>query len=220
MNNPVFLIRSKSGSILIWSVMLGFILTSVFFFFSMRQRATIAIQQDTADILNKRQYLESYADYIQSLLLAELDKLKLSGIDYDGISGTVTNEVNEITGVADVDYQTKPISIEYNFGGNIFIEWNKCTGNLKGGLYVNEVLYEHDKVSECSPPPVSGYDDLIGPITVTSPFKIKTLNAPFAYHITPKDASTHLIDNKWQLDIKSELDYGKKVEVKRYFKAK
>jgi hypothetical protein len=82
---------------------------------------------------------------------------------------------------------------------------------------LNDVLYTHDSSSgsECLAT-ASGYDDLIGPISVTDP-KIKTLNAPFYYHITPKDSSAKLTDNKWQLDIKTDLDYGKKVEVKRAF---
>jgi len=209
------IIRSTIGSLLIWSVLLGFLLTSVFFFFSVRQRASIAIQQDTAQILNTRQYLESYADYIQNLPQAKLEELKSSvnGISYDDITGTVTNEVNEIIGVADVGVDP----MTYEFSGDIFIEWNKCSNNLKGSLFVKDVLYEHDvSVLECLPS-ASGYDDLIGPITVSNPFTISTLNAPFSYHITPKDASAKLIDNKWQLGIKTDLDYGKKIEVKRIF---
>jgi len=77
-------------------------------------------------------------------------------------------------------------------------------------------LYEHDSGAECATSD-TGYDDVKGPVTVTSPFEIKTLNAPFHYSITAKDSSTELIDNKWYLNIKTDLDYGKKVEVERTF---
>jgi hypothetical protein len=203
------LLRLKSGSILIWTVLFGFLLTSVFFFYIMRQRAMIAVQQDTAQILNARTYLTSYADYVQKLDDTGLNTLKSSGVDFDGIKGTVTNELSEITGVADSE-----VPMTYKFSGAIFIAWNKCANPAKGDLLVNDILYAHGSTGGC---PSSQYDDVVGPISVTSPFVIKTLNAPFYYKITAQDSTTKLLDNKWYMDLKIDLDYGKKVTIKRTF---
>jgi len=217
-----YIASSKTGSILIWSVLLGFALTSVFFFYSIRQRATIAAQRDTAEILDARSYLESYADYVQKLAKPDLDALKEKGVGFDNISGTVTNIVDKITGAADID-----VPVKYKFSGEIFIEWNKkviCPGGLPidqhGDLIIsdslgNDILYKHDPAKECQVG--QEYDDVIGPIAVTDQFEIKTLNVPFYYEITAKDASTELLDNQWNLDIKTTLDYGKLIEVKRSF---
>lgn len=199
------------GSILIWSVMLGFVLTSVFFFFGMRQRAMVSVQRDTTTILNTRAYLESYANYIETLDLSELNNLKSSGIDFDNgiITGTITNEVSEINGMIDVGSSTS-----YTFSGNIYVEWSKCPDDLKGGVLINDVPYSHDSGVECGPSET--YDDVAGAIAVTDPV-IKTQNTPFNYRITPGDGSTQLVDNQWHLEISSELDYGKVITVKRTF---
>lgn len=192
--------KHNRGSILIWSVLLGFVLTSVFFFFGMRQRATITEQRETATILNARAYLTSYADYLEK----NSDELDMT-FD-DNIQVSLTRTVNEIEGVADLDSE-----VEYEFEGDIFVEWNKCSDNLKADLKVNDILYSHtDEEYSITD---EGYDDVIGPITVSSPFTIKTLNAPFHYRIT----GTGLVDNKWHLELITELEYGKKIEVKRTF---
>ena len=184
---------NTKGSILIWSVLLGFVLVSVFFFFSMRQRATITEQRDTAAILNARAYLESYADYLEE----HSDELDTT---FDDMQVSLTQQVSKIEGIVDTG---SPVT--YQFSGDIFVEWNKCSDNLKGDLVVNGVLYEHDEgtESECAPDE-EGYDDVIGPITVTDP-EIETLNAPFYYRIT----GAGLVDNKWHLDLSTELEYGK-----------
>jgi hypothetical protein len=205
-----FFIKPPSGSILIWTVLFGFVLTSVFFFYIMRQRATITAQRDTAQTLNAKMYLESYADYVEKLDATSLNALKTSGVDFDGIKGSVTDEPSEITGVADAG-----ATVTYGFNGEIFIAWNKCPNSMKGDLLVNDILYPHDIVTEC--PAGQEYDDVIGPIAVTNPFTIKTLNAPFYYSITPKDSSTRLADNKWYMSLKIDMDYGKKVTIERTF---
>lgn len=195
-------VHNRKGSILIWSLLLGFVLTSVFFFFGMRQRTAIAEQRDTAAILNARAYLESYADYLEKHP-DELDEI------FDDIQVSLTQQVNEIEDIADTD-----APVIYYFASNIFVEWNKCSDNLKGDLLLNSVLYEHDDSpgEECDVAE-EGYDDVIGPISVSDPFTIETLNAPFYFRIT----GTGLKDNKWHLDLSKELEYGKKVTVKRTF---
>lgn len=204
------------GSIMIWTVMLGLLLTSVFFFFSMRQRAMVNVQRDTATIQNAKLFLESYADYLEN-------KCKGVGcasdptINSDSITGTVTQKVASIENAVDFGKQQ-----EYKFTGSIYVEWNKClkTGvqDFSGDLLVNDVLYNHSIESGCAAN--EEYDDVIGPISVSgtpTPFTIKTLNTPFDFRIKPQ-GGIQLIDNQWHLDLSKDLDYGKKTSIKRTFK--
>lgn len=192
----------RKGSILIWTLLLGFVLTSVFFFFAMRQRAQIAIERDTAAILNAKTYVESYAGYLEKHP-SELDTT------FDGIQVKLTQNVDEIEGSVDFGQ-----TMTYEFSGDIYIEWNKCTDTLKGDLYLNSSLYEKSG-GGCTAK--KDYDDVIGPVTVTNPFTIKTMNAPFKYRITEKTGASTLVDNKWHLDLEMGLDYGNRVSVKRTF---
>ncbi|MBN2095770.1 hypothetical protein JW752_00010 [Candidatus Peregrinibacteria bacterium] len=189
------------GSILIWCVMLGFLLTSVFFFFAFGQRKNIEEQRKTVDILNARMYLESLADYFQ----------KYPGeknTTYDNVRTVLTQNVQSIEGVADVGIEG---AAEYQFSGPIFVEWNRCASNLKGDLVVNGVVYKHDAGDECD---ITGeYDDVAGPISVTSPFKIETLNRPFFFRIN----GDNLKDNEWHLTLTTDIGYGKEIRVERTF---
>ncbi len=173
----------------------------------MRQRANIRVQRDTAEILNARMYLESLADYLESQAGSLNDP---TNIDFDEIiTGTVTKKVERIEGTADVGSGG---AVTYKFGGSIFVEWNKCITNLKGGLVVDNVIYEHDGNDECGALD-EGYDDIIGPITVPDPFTIETLNAPFYFKI----AGNNLRDNEWHLELNTDLGYGRKIKTERTF---
>ena len=208
--------NNRKGSILIWTVLLGFLLTSVFFFFNMRQRENIAVQRNTSEILNTKAYLESYADYLESLSPVNLKILRdnVDGASFDNITGSVTNIIDEILNVADYG-----VEINYSINGEIYVEWNKCPNppnpNLtKGDLYVSNVLYDHDSNNVCDPG--EDYDDIIGPISVTNP-TIKTLNSPFEFRITAKDQVTTLEDNNWHIDLEVDLGYENKVTENRSF---
>ena len=211
-------IGSPIGRILIWSLMLGFILTSVFFFFIMRQRANIAVQRDTVKILNQKAYLESFADYVMSLDptkkdgKAALDKLKI--VNFDGITGTVTNESTSITGIADLG--APPTQHDMGSAKNIIIEWNKCNANMNGDLYVNNTLYKSG-TGDCKN---KEYKDIAGPIKIQtgSPkISIKAGSAPFYYRLTSKSGKMALADGKWQMDLQISLVYGKTARIKKNF---
>ena len=170
----------------------------------MSQRKNIAVQRDTTAILNARMYVNSYADYLES------QSATLNGtinVDFDGIIGTVTKEVESIQGVADLGAE-----VIYKFDGTIFVEWNKCKKNLKGDLVVKGVTYPHKTDDECEST-ADGYDDIIGPITVPNPFTVETLNAPFYFQI----AGNSIKDNKWHLELSTSLRYSKKIKVERIF---
>ncbi len=177
----------------------------------MRQRATVTIQRDTAEILNAKNYLESYADYLENLST----KSEMLSQTFDGlIEVNLTQKVTEI--VDEIDFGAEN---EYEFSDEILIEWNDCSGNGNGDLLVDGTIHEFENpIITC----VSDdeYSDIKGPLTVTgspaTPFKIKTLNTPFEYRIT-SNTGTPLTDTEWHLDLKMDLEYGRVVEISRTF---
>ncbi len=196
----------SNGSIMIWTVMLGLLLTSVFFFFSMRQRMMINIQRDTATTQNAKLLLESYADYFEKTP-------KEVSSSAEGLSIKLTQKVSSIENIVDFGVG-KQQAYDFIGSGSVYVEWNRCSDSLKGDLLFNDVLYKHQTSSECAAN--EEYDDVVGPISVASPYTIKTLNAPFYFRIKPV-AETQLIDNQWHLDLSEDLDYGKKIPIKRTF---
>ncbi len=170
----------------------------------MRQRANVRVQRDTSEILNARMYIESLADYYES----QKDSLNETDTTFDEIAVVITKKVDRIEGTADLGASG---AVTYEFGGSIFVEWNKCSNNLKGDLVVNNVIYPHDEVQECNAG--EGYDDVIGPITVPDPFTIETLSAPFYFKI----AGNNLKDNKWHLELNADIGYGREIKTKRVF---
>lgn len=157
---------------------------------------------------NQKAYLKSYANYLESLNKGDLETAIIEGLP-DGISGAVTNQVNEITGVLDSGED-----IEYTFDGDTNIEWNLCSNNQKGGMKIDDTEYPHDG-TECITTE-TGYDDESLSIAVMNPFTITATSAPFHYKITATDGS-NITDNKWRMDLSVETEYRKKIEIKRTF---
>ncbi len=207
---------NSRGSILIWTMLLGLSLATVFFFFSQRLNANASSQRETMEYLNSKIFLESYVDYIQGLNLNDLNSLKAPDgtISFDSgtITGTLTNEVDVIVGSVDALGE----SANYNFADDVKIEWNLCADNNKSDLTVGDVNayppYAHVN-NPCTP---DGYDDMKASLGVDDPFKIKSTGAPFQYSITSNTA-TPLLDNKWQLDIEISLGFRKKLTANRIF---
>jgi len=196
----------NKGSILIWTVMLGFILTSVFFFFSTRQRAVISEQRNTAEIISAKNYMESYADYLENLNT----KVEMINQEFDGIKVTLTQKTKEITGELDFEKDET-----YKFTDNIYIEWNACSDKDKdkGNLSIDGTLYETSN-GTCSG---DGYLDTEGPISVTDPFTIKAPDAPFKYRITSSN-DKDITDNTWHLNMEMDLGYGEKIKINKMIK--
>lgn len=197
----------NEGSILIWTVLLGFVMTSVFFFFSVRQRATVQIQRNTAEIVNTRSYLASYAEYLKSNA-SEIAE----GTVFDGnINVHLTQSVDEILGFVDSGFSEIDT---YNFASdNIIIEWNRCDNppNPLGDLIVYDgPTAIHTTSNPCT---INEYADIAGPLSVANPFLIGTLNNPFFYRIT----GDNLIDEKWHLELSTTLDYGKEIRHSEVF---
>jgi hypothetical protein len=195
---------------MIWTVMLGLLLTSVFFFFSMRERMMLSVQRDTAAIQNAKLLLGSYADYLE-----KYPTENPSGVD--GVTVKLTKKMDSIESVADFGPGKQQT---YDFNGSIYVEWNKCVTvsqdrkpDSTGDLLLNDVLNKHLASSTCEAN--EDYADVVGPISVTDTFTIKTLNTPFYFRIKP--VSGQLTDNRWHLDLTEDLDYGKKITISRTF---
>lgn len=193
---------SPSGSIMIWSVLLGFVLTSVFLFFGLRQRSAVTLQRETAEILNRKAYMESYKNYL-------IDGFKKGSLTNPNVSfnevftGTVTNEVDEIVDTIDTNETN-----EYKIDGEILIEWNRSGEPLRGDMIVNGI-------TETSAGGGSGDYQDAKVFSISSPLILQTANAPFEYRITSSTLS--LLDNRWHLELSSELDYGKIISVSDIF---
>jgi len=204
------------GSIMIWTIMLGLLLTSVFFFFSMRQRMMLSVQRDTTAMQDAKLLLESYADYLEKLCTTGGCLTDPKTVASDGIAGSVTQKVDSIESAVDFG-ETQ----EFAFSGSIsiYVEWNKCIkageADSAGDLRVNDVLYPHQTATICGAS--EEYDDLIGPISVPNPLEIKTQNTPFYFRVKSATGA-ELVDNQWHLELSKDLDYGKKVTIRRTFR--
>jgi hypothetical protein len=203
----------SKGSILIWTVMLGLLLTSVFFFFSMRQRTMVAVQRDTAAQQSTKMFLESYADYLQK---HPTEIVEVAGGKYYGkptIDSTYTKLTKKVDSIESSVDSGLGQEQGYDFTGSIYVEWNRCSEG-QGDLLVNDVLY---KSQDYQITPCKEYAAMIGPISVSGAFTVKTLNTPFFFRIKGA-AGTQVSDSQWHMELTKDLDYGKKVTIDRIFK--
>ncbi len=194
-------LTESRGSILIWTLLLGISLATVFFFFSMRLNANIYSQRETIKYQNARLYFESYIAYIQSQGVAELNGIR-GNIDFDGITGTLTNEVEEIVGrldmAADVTYEVEEID-----GFKAKIEWNKC--GEKGVMEITPAPATPLITTNCGSGSYDGLSESNG-----SPFTLKNLSEPFTYMITPQGKAI-IYDREWHLDLELVINFRKKL---------
>lgn len=208
--------RQRAGSILIWTLTLGVMLTTVFFFFALRLRDSATIQRDVMVHQNQKAYLNSFADYLETLDDTQLENLKGS-LNADGITGTLTNEVEGTTGLTGVvDFGQEK---SFDFFGDLTIEWNRCSHNLAADMVVikadtTEEVKNHDTDSPSCAAVSPGYDDTVDVTIPAAPFKLKAVNAPFEYRLT---SDSPLTSNQWHFTGRVDLGYGKKVEVERIF---
>lgn len=192
--------------------MLGLLLTSVFFMFSMRQRLMLGAQRDTVAIQNTKMLLESYANYLEKFPkeITTLAGGKIYGMEtIDKIYTKLTQKTDTVEGMIDAG-ETKSHNLE-GADGTLFMEWNQCGTGQKGDLLINGVVYGHVPDSVCE-----DYDDSIGPINVSSGFTIATLNEPFNFRVRGAEG-TQVLDNLWHLELSKDLGYGKKITIKKSF---
>jgi hypothetical protein len=192
---------------MIWTVMLGFVLTSVFFFFGMRQRLMLGAQRDTIEQMNAKSYMESLSEYFEK----NANTVGEKELALDGIQIRLTQVVTEIIGSVDVGVTESYLNVP----NGIFVEWNPCSDrSFVGDIMVNGVRYPQDKLATCGN---REFKDIQGPLNVGSPMTINAADSPVKYRIRAKDQAA-LIDNRWHLSLTKTLDYGKVLSISKTFK--
>lgn len=203
--------RSKKpqGSILIWTVLMGISLTTVFFFFSQRLNLGTQAQLKSIEAQNAQLFLDSYVDYLTSLspeqLKAAATSLEEEG--YEGITGTLIPKSNpQIKGVLDAGQEeTYPIE-----NGWATIEWNLCAkGETGRELEVGPV--QDEGTSACK----AAYERR-AESQPSTPFTLKAGPIPVSYKITPMGPAL-LSTKEWKLDLKLSVNAKKTLSVQRTF---
>ena len=215
--------HSRRGSILIWTVLLGFMLTSIVFFFSVRLRDNSGLERDTMFYKNQKTYLESYVNYLESLDDTELDGLK-GTLDFDGIKGILDNEFFEVEGFLD-----SGDSVTYEFVSapalaattSITIEWNLCSENHNGNLVLTHAdgtgIHYSGSSTTCDEEYKNKINSNINTSDTNKSFTIQALDSPFYYKINSTDGTTKIIDKKWHITAYIDGGYGKKIKIEEVF---
>ncbi|MFH1012333.1 MAG: hypothetical protein V1760_01155 [Candidatus Peregrinibacteria bacterium] len=203
--------RNRRGSILIWTIALGVMLTSVFFFFGSRLRGNALSQQSLMRWQSQKAYAESYAGYLKSLNPMTLNSL--ASADFDDIKGTVSKETGAIEGFLD-NGQSSPV---YSIAEPVTIEWNRCDLAQEGDLLINntEGPQYHVVAADCA-----GYDDIVtfNPATPIHMNKVAltALSGPMHYRISTVSGN-RLNDTKYHLNLSIPLQFRKTFEVNETF---
>lgn len=209
---------NQSGSILIWTMLIGSVLLTSTFFFILRQNMNSMSQIETIKYQNSKAYLESYANFIMSLNDPALEGMK-GDINYGNgaVSGSISQNVNSVIGFVDSGDK----SAEYQFTGNFKIQWNKCSDNNSADIMVfydsaQTTLRHNAGPSSCSIFS-DGYYDTDLSISVNSiPFSIQSLGAPTYYQISRIDGAP-ITEDKWHLNLTMNLGFGDIIEINKVF---
>ncbi len=204
---------NRRGSIMIWTLLLGITLTTVFFFFSQRLNFSAVQQRKTIEYQNAKMFLDSYADYLETLDSGELKTIRDTGaISFEGITGTVTNAVNAITGVLDEGDTVKYVISLPELTDKITVSWNLCANDEAGRVFLSDD-FDNPITTECNVPGVT-YE---GTAELTkTPFELSAPMAPVSYKILPLGKAV-LYDNYWTADLEISIGLRKKVKVERIF---
>ncbi len=197
--------KKPKGSILIWTVLLGISLTTAFFFFSQRLNLSTALQRNVLEEQNAQLFLESYADYLESLTFEQL-KMAAGELNYEGITGTLTNSLPQTKGVLDSNQ-----TLVYNVAsGKARIEWALCSNGEAGRLLELEPM-DSTGTTDCN----AAYERWAESKDAT-PFSLKAGVIPVSYKIIPL-GSAILYDKTWKMDLKLAFSPKKTLSVQRNF---
>jgi len=202
--------NKPKGSILIWTVLLGVTLTTVFFFFSQRLNLNSALQRKSLEISAQKEFIKSYANYLESLDQATLLAMPKQ-IEFEGITGSLSNEISEIKGMTDVN-DTLVFNVT---NGQAQVEFNFC-GKQEKGRALEITNTESLTIDECGN---AAYDGL-AVTKANSNFELSSGNAPVSYRITPFDETAILESKKWRLELDLEQSGENPIRIYREFKTK
>lgn len=194
------------GSLLIWTVLLGILMTTAFFFLAQRLNLNASVQSKIAQEQAAELFLNSYADYLQNLPFEDLI-LQAGEINYEGIVGNLSNSIPQIKGGLDSNQ-----SISYTVAeGKAKVEWGLCANNEAGLALTVEPV---NKVEE------TNCSTTYSQFAETQPSTTFTLTAgdiPVSYRITPLDQA-HLYGPEWKLSLELKMDSNKTISLERQFK--
>jgi len=206
------------GSILIWTLLLGISLASVFFFFSQRLGQNTAVQRETIKYQNSMTLIESYADYLENLSAKNLIKIR-GDIDFEGITGTITNVEEEIVGKLDSG-KTADFTADITVSDEVKIEWNLCVNDEENRLLNIFPLSSAARIhGNCGIPTPLEYDAFTQ--ITNSSFSLEAGDLPLSYRLSlidtyPTGDST-LYSNEWQMDLEISINSRKKISISKSF---
>lgn len=193
-------IKHNAGTLMIWTVLFGLLLSSVYFSVATRGMRVYGDLVEAQKTKDRQDYLESYAEVLMGLDLPTLENLSSIDLPGEGISGTLTNLVSAITGILDHGE-----SDSFNLNEPILIQWNQCNLNEKGDLLLNGETLEYHR-GNCSEN--QNYADTIS-LTPTGTLTLHAITEPFHYQIV-SEADNTLRDKKWHLSLSLRSSQGGK----------
>jgi len=186
--------KQNKGSILIWTVLLGLVLTSVFFFLSVRLGVLGSAQRDAMEYQSSKAYLDSYVAYLKQ------ESIQIDA-EVNGIYINLTQIVDEITGFVD-----SGDSKVYSITDVVNVEYNTCEGAtaVETGVIITDPTGTSSS-NYCNSS--QEYDSRVtvdagGTLTITS------VGAPTHFRIRSTTATNTLTDTLWHLDADIDLGYG------------
>lgn len=199
---------------MIWSLMLGIMLTSVFFFFGTRLRESSLAQQSLIAYQTQRMYVESYADFLRLLPPADLALLTRADLPDADITGTLSQSAAALEGFLDTG-ETSPVYLLPDGIGDISIEWNRCDYGQTGDLLIaGSTTPKFHGAAGCA----AGFDEIttITPTPTGATLSFSALSAPFHYRISAMN-NLPLGDSEWHLSLSAPLPFGKRYLLEETF---
>ena len=195
-------ITNTKGSILIWTVLIGMVLTSVFFFTATRLRLNTQVQRETIAIQNQRAYLQSYMDYVKE------KEPTPETHTFDEMKIEIVNQQDTIEGFLDSG-ETKDYT-DITSSDTVEVCWN--TGTEAGDLLIENSL-QADDTGNCSN---TSYSSNVT-YTPTTSLALQALNEPIHYYIKSTAEGTKVTDIKNTLTATVNLEYGEKITITQTF---
>ncbi len=195
--------KHRRGSILIWSLMLGLVLFTAFFFFATRLALNLAAEGATTERMNDMTFVKSYVEYLKK------HPSEVNGdMDFGGVKFKVklTQQVAALEGVLDAGAESPTYDLEKK---SVTITWMPCDANA-ADLYVNEVFTVASPACSAS-------------VTEAETLTLRSANAPAVYKIVPTPTEPPanppvlLTDTLWHLNLSYLPRVGKKIIVQKTF---
>lgn len=199
--------------------MLGLLMTTVFFYAAIRFSNLKEKQEETIEHKSQKAFFDSYIDYLNANPSEIDDETEENEDGITNIDITLTQIVNEITGVVDsygeaTQVTYADISGDANEEIKVRVEYNLCENNGQtefANIKTDPAYTMSPTAQSCTSFDYSNYalvtlakdDDLV----------LTSLDVPFHYKIT----GTDLKDTKWHLDAGMRFGFNKRLKYNAVF---